>query len=147
MAKSIYELLNSLETETSVPKVEDKDGNVVRKSFGMVAHTLPRDGLPTAEEFEDEEKLLAWAEDKGVLHACLQSGVQARIIDYRATFKSMKKDDTWTPEFGQANVDKAKWKVISRPASKKSDADIASDFLSNLSEEDRKVFMKNLAAS
>jgi hypothetical protein len=115
MAKSIYALLDDLQTETSVPKVEDKNGNELRKTYGMVSHTLPRTGLPTADQFEDEEKLLAWAEESGVLHACLQSGIQARIIDYRAIFKAMKKDDIWTPDFGQAAVDKAAWTVTKRP--------------------------------
>lgn len=115
MAKSIYDTLDDLITETSVPKIEDKDGNVLRKSFGLVKHTLPRKGLPTSEQFEDEEELLAWATESGNLHACLQSGVQARLIDYRAIFKGMKKTDIWSPEFGQANVDKAEWKIVNRP--------------------------------
>lgn len=115
MAKSIYALLDDLETETSVPEVKDKNGNVVRKHFGMVSHTLPRESLPTSEEFEDAEKLLAWAKDTGVLHACLQSGIQSRIIDLRAIFKAYKKDEEWSPSYGQDNVDNAEWKVVKRP--------------------------------
>ena len=118
MAKSIYALLDDLMTETSVPAVEDKDGKKVRKHYGMVQHTLPREALPTSVQFEDAEELLTWAEDAGVLHACLQSGIQSRIIDYRAIFKGMKKDDVWSPEFGQENVDTAEWKVVSRPEAK-----------------------------
>ena len=118
MAKSIYALLDDLMTETSVPAVTDKDGKELRKYYGMVDHTLPREALPTSAQFEDAEELLTWAEDAGVLHACLQSGVQSRIIDYRAIFKGMKKDDVWTPEFGQDNVDTAEWKVVSRPEGK-----------------------------
>ena len=45
MAKSIYSILTDLKTETSVP------------DHGMVEHSLPADLLPTAEQFEDEEKL------------------------------------------------------------------------------------------
>jgi len=91
MAKSIYALLDDLMTETSVPAVTDKDGKNVREYHGMVRHTFPRSALPTSAQFEDAEELLTWAEDAGVLHACLQSGVQSRIIDYRAIFKGMKK--------------------------------------------------------
>lgn len=115
MAKSIFALLDDLKTETSVPKVEDNDGKVVRKNMGMVAHTLPRKGLPTSKQFENADELLAWAKDAGVLHECLQSGIQARIIDYRAIFKGMKKGNVWSPAFGQKNVDKAKWAVTKRP--------------------------------
>jgi len=130
MAKSIYDTLDDLETETSVPKIEDKDGNVLRKSFGMVKHTLPRTGLPTSEQFEHEELLLAWAEETGNLHACLQSGVQARIIEFRAIFKSMKKDDNWTPELGQYNVNKAPWRIVKRP---------------NVSDKEKIIFDTNMA--
>ena len=119
MAKSIYDTLADGQTETSVPMVTDtKTGNVLRPDMRMVSHTLPADKLPTPEEFQDEDKLLAWAKKTGQLHACLQSGVQARIIDYRAIFKAMpKKSDLeagreWTAEFGQDNVDKAEWKVV-----------------------------------
>ena len=118
MAKSIYALLDDLMTETSVPAVTDKDGKELRKYYGMIDHTLPREALPTSAQFEDAEELLTWAEDAGVLHQCLQSGIQSRIIDYRAIFKSMKKDDVWSYEFGQENVDTAKWKVVSRPEAK-----------------------------
>ena len=144
MAKSIYDILDSLETETSVPEVQDKDGNVIRESFGSVAHTLPREGLPTSEQFENKEKLLAWAEETDNLHECLQSGIQSRIIDYRAIFKGMKKDDTWTPEFGQANVDKSKWKIVTRPEGKKSAVDVATNYLASLSVEERAKFIANL---
>ena len=119
MAKSIYETLADGKTETSVPAVTDKKtGNVLRPDMGMVSHTLPLDKLPTPEEFQDADKLLAWARESGQLHACLQSGVQARVIDYRAIFKAMpKKSDLeagreWTAEFGQDNVNNAEWKVV-----------------------------------
>jgi len=115
MAKSIYDLLNDLQTETSVPEVTDKNGAVIRPHFGMVAHTFPRELLPTSEQFEDEASLLEWAKETGNLHACLQSGVQARVIDLRAIFKSYKKDEEWSPSFGQDNVDTSEWKVVKRP--------------------------------
>ena len=118
MAKSIYALLDDLKTETSVPSVQDKNGKELRKYYGMVQHTLPREALPTSAQFEDAEELLTWAEDAGILHQCLQSGIQSRIIDYRAIFKGMKKDDVWTPETGQAHVDSAEWKIVIRPEAK-----------------------------
>jgi len=123
MAKSIYVLLDDLQTETSVPEIMDKEGKVIRKHFGMVAHTLPREKLPTSEEFESEEKLLAWAKNHGVLHACLQAGIQQRVIDYRAIFKACKKDDVWTPEFGQNAVNSAEWKATDRPKAGSDKAD------------------------
>jgi hypothetical protein len=103
MAKSIYEILDDLQTETSVP------------GSGMVAHTLPRDLLPTAEQFENADELLAWAQDAGVTHACLQKGVQKMLIELRATFKACKKDETWSEAKGQAAVDGAKWTITNRP--------------------------------
>lgn len=104
MAKSIFEILDSLETETSVP-VTGKNVN----------HTLPRKLFPTAEEFESSEMLLDWANYHGYTHALIQMGLQKGLIDCRATFKSCKKDDTWSPEYGQANVDKMAWTITERP--------------------------------
>jgi hypothetical protein len=104
MAKSIYATLTEMKTETSVP--------VTGK---MIEHTLPASLLPTPEEFENEEMLLAWAEDKGITHACLQKGVQKFIIDLRAIFKAVKKDETWSLEKGQKAVNEAKWSTIDRP--------------------------------
>ena len=83
--------------------------------MGSVKHTLSREKLPTGEQFENAEMLLAWAKEAGVLHQCLQSGVQGRIIDYRAIFKSCKKDEVWTSETGQEKVDAAEWTVTKRP--------------------------------
>ena len=51
MAKSIFEILADLTTETSVPEMGK-----------TIEHTIPRSLFPTAEEFENENKLLAWAE-------------------------------------------------------------------------------------
>lgn len=104
MAKSIFEILDGLRTETSVP--------VTGKS---IEHTLPRNLFPTSEQFENEEMLLTWARDNGCLHACLQSGVQKFLIDIRAIFKSVKKDEVWTAEKGQEKVNSAKWSIVERP--------------------------------
>lgn len=104
MAKSIFEILDDLNTETSVPATGK-----------TIEHTLPRKLFPTAEIFENGEKLLAWSNENGFTHALLQAGLQKGLIDCRASFKSCKKDDTWTPEYGQANVDKMAWEIIERP--------------------------------
>ena len=104
MAKSIYEILNDLNTTTSVP------------DFGSeISHTIPRKLLPTAEQFEKEKSLLEWAEDNDCVHSCLQKGVQKFLIEIRATFKGCKKDDDWSEDYGQANVDKMEWSVTNRP--------------------------------
>jgi len=144
MAKSIFELLDDLKTETSVPKLVDKKGNTIRENLGMVKHSLPRQALPTAEEFESEELLFIWAQKAGVLHACLQAGIRERIIELRAIFKTVKKDDIWSPEYGQENVNKAEWKPVRRPQKKKSDEEIATDFLKGLSPEERKKLLANI---
>ena len=115
MAKSIFEILADLTTETSVPEVKDKDGKVVRPNMGSVEHTLPRSLFPTDEEFAASEKLLAWANEKGYTHALLQQGIQKGLIDCRAKFKSFKKDETWTPALGQANVDSMTWEIVEKP--------------------------------
>ena len=103
MAKSIFSILDELETDTSVP------------DHGSVTHTLPRNLLPTAEQFEDADSLLDWAEENEITHACLQKGIQKFLIDLRAIFKSVKKDEVWNFEKGQKAVDDAEWKITSRP--------------------------------
>ena len=104
-SQSIFTILDSLETETSVPGMEPK----------MQAHTLRREAFPTSEQFESEEKLRDWAIGAGCLHACLQKGVKSHLIDCRARFKSCKKNDIWSNEYGQANLDNFDWEVQERP--------------------------------
>ena len=105
MAKSIFETLATLTTETTV------------QGFGEVNHNLPKELFPTDEQFEDGVQLLAWAEENGYTHALLQMGLQKGLIDIRAKFRFVKKNDTWTPEYGQKNVDSHKWEVTERPKS------------------------------
>ena len=107
-SQSIYVTLDTLQTETSVPGQTPK----------MQSHTLPRSAFPTSEQFEHADKLEAWAKEAGVMHACLQKGIQKHLIDIRAAFKACKKADTWTPAYGQANVDAYEWTVTPRPAIK-----------------------------
>lgn len=147
MAQSIYELLDGLETETSVPAIKGKNGEILRPDKGMVKHTIPREKLPTSEEFESEELLVAWAKRKGVLHQALQTGIQGRIIELRAVFKSMKKGESWSPEGGQAKVDKSEWSVVTRPKSggkTESDESVATKFLASLSPEELAAFVAKL---
>jgi len=111
MAKSIFEILDDVTTETSVPS-QGKDDNGKALVF---AHTLPRDLFPTSEQFESPEDLLEWAEDSGYTHAILQRGVQKFLIETRAAYKSCKKDDTWSESYGQDNVDAVEWTTVKRP--------------------------------
>jgi hypothetical protein len=104
MAKSIFEILDTLETETSVPAINK-----------IVEHSLPRHLFPNAEQFENENLLLNWARESNCLHACLQAGIQKFLIDCRATFKAVKKDETWTAEKGQEKLNKASWAIVERP--------------------------------
>lgn len=104
MAKSIYEVLNDLTTTTSVPGYGDE-----------ITHTIPPELFPDDTTFESADLLLEWAEDLGFTHALLQKGIQKGLIDARATFKACKKADTWSPEYGQANVDKMEWTITNRP--------------------------------
>lgn len=104
MAKSIFEILDDLTTETSVPEVK-----------ANVSHTLPRKLFPKADTFANGEELLAWANEKGYTHALIQMGLQKGLIDCRATFKSVKKDETWTAESGQKKVDAMTWTITERP--------------------------------
>lgn len=104
MAKSIYEILNTLTTTTSVP------GHGTE-----IEHTIPENLFPDDNTFEDAELLLEWANDLGYTHALLQKGIQKGLIEVRATFKSCKKDDEWTPEYGQNNVDAMEWTITNRP--------------------------------
>ena len=111
MATSIFDILASLTTETSVPSQgKDEDGKAL-----VVEHTIPSELFPSDKEFESEEALLTWAEECGFTHACLQRGVQKFLIEARATFKGCKKEDTWTQDYGQNNVDAMEWSVVKRP--------------------------------
>ena len=50
-SQSIFTLLDTLETETSVP------GQVPK----MQKHYLPREQFPSSKQFEDEDLLVEWA--------------------------------------------------------------------------------------
>ena len=103
MAKSIFEILGDLTTETSVPEIKK-----------TVQHTIPRRLFPEPEIFDNAEKLLAWAEERKFTHALLQMGLQKGLIDLRARFKATKKDETWSEMLGQRNVDSHEWETVTR---------------------------------
>jgi len=136
MAQSIFVTLDTLKTETSVPAVGT-----------MVSHTLPRSIFPTSEQFADEQKLVAWAKESGCLHACLQKGIQAKLIDARATFKATKKGAEWSAELGQNNVDGMKWEAAERPASAKSDEQKAIEAMSKLTPEQLAAIIAGMSAN
>ena len=113
-SQSIFTLLDTLETETSVP------GQVPK----MQKHSLPREQFPSSKQFEDEDLLVEWARKTGCLHSVLQKGIQKHLIDCRARFKACKKDVTWTNNLGQKQVDEYKWEVMTRPQAKVTVSDI-----------------------
>ncbi len=113
-SQSIFTLLDTLETETSVP------GQVPK----MQKHYLPREQFPSSRQFEDENSLVEWARKTGCLHSVLQKGIQKHVIDCRAKFKACKKDITWTNEMGQKQVDDFKWEIMTRPQVKVTVSDI-----------------------
>ena len=113
-SQSIFTLLDTLETETSVPDQMPK----------MQKHSLPREQFPSSKQFEDEDGLVEWARRNNCLHACLQKGVQKHLIDCRARFKACKKTETWSNEMGQRQVDAFGWEVMTRPQMKVTISDI-----------------------
>ena len=130
-AQSIFTTLDTLETETSVPGANPK----------MQHHTLPREQFPTGQQFESETELLEWAKESGILHAVLQKGVRAHLIDCRAKFKACKKGDTWTNDYGQENLNNYSWEVQERPTGKKSNEQIAKEYMASLTPEQIKEFL------
>lgn len=103
--QSIFVTLDTLTTSTSVPGQTPK----------MQPHTLPRAAFPTSEQFENEQELITWATDSGIMHAVLQKGVRSHLIDIRAKFKACKKNDIWSNQYGQQAVDSYEWEIQTRP--------------------------------
>jgi len=114
MAKSIFEILDDLQTETSVPGQSPK----------MQPHVINRNQLPDSKIYEDEDALLDWFRNNNCLHAGLQKAVRSHLIDLRAAFKACKKADTWSNSYGQANLDAYTWDLHKRPNLKGSKASI-----------------------
>lgn len=76
---------------------------------------LPDELFPTAEQFEDKIALVAWAKEIDKEAELIQSGLQKKIIELRAAFKSCPKDHIWDEEMGNKNVAAMEWKYVSRP--------------------------------
>jgi hypothetical protein len=111
MAKSIFDVLATGTTETSVPSQgKDDKGNAL-----TFEHSLPQGLFPTDAQYESAADLLSWAEGNGFTHAVLQRGIQKFLIEVRATYKGCKKEDTWDAAYGQANVDEMEWSIVKRP--------------------------------
>jgi hypothetical protein len=102
MAESIY---TQLENQSVTTPVDGKDYN----------HPLPDGLFPTAEIFENDEKLIAWANENKFTAKLIQKGLQKGIIEVRACFKSCKKDDVWSESYGLDNLAKMEWKSVDRP--------------------------------
>ena len=113
-SQSIFSLLDTLETETSVPGQTPK----------MQKHSLPREQFPSSRQFESEDGLVEWARKTGCLHSVLQKGIQKHLIDCRARFKACKKTETWSSKMGQKQVDTFGWEVMTRPQMKVTVSDI-----------------------
>jgi hypothetical protein len=131
--KSTYETLNAQTTDTSVPHYSNDN----------VEHNLPAGMFPDGETYVDASRLEQWARETGNMHSLLQLGVQQGLIKVRATFKSVKKDDVWTPDYGQANVDAWNWPVQDKPKSKKTQEQIAKEYLAALSPEQLKALLNS----
>ncbi len=111
MAKSIFDVLATGTTETSVPSQgKSADGSAL-----CFEHTLPEGLFPSDAEFESPSALLAWSESNGFTHAILQRGIQKFLIEVRATYNGCKKDDVWDEAYGQVNVDDMEWTEVKRP--------------------------------
>jgi len=131
MAESIYIQLDNGKVITPV------DG----KEY---VHSLPSHLFPSAEQFEDADKLIAWANENDFTAKLIQKGLQKGIIEVRATFKACKKDDTWSEEYGQKNIDSMEWKTVSRPQTSMSDEEKAISVLGKMSADEIAELLKKL---
>lgn len=85
MAKNIFTTL------------EDRILDVDHKTFGERSMDLPG-WFPTDTTFENEEELLTWCKEEGILLATLQAGYQKHLIDCRAKVRPASKkgvDQPW----------------------------------------------------
>jgi len=109
--QSIYETLATRTTETSVPAMgKDEQGKTI-----LVPHTIPKNLFPSDKVFENKDDLIEWADERDYLFPLLQMGLQSGLIDIRAKFKACRKEDTWSPEYGQDNINKHEWTPCKRP--------------------------------
>lgn len=122
MAESIYTLLDNRTVPTPVNGVNYNP-------------SLPENLFPTSEQFGDEDKLIAWANENGYTAKLIQKGLQKGIIEVRAAFKSCKKTETWSEELGKKNLESMEWKTMDRPQTAMSDEEKAMSVLGKMSAE------------
>ena len=122
MAESIYTLLDNRSVLTPV---NGKDYN----------HSLPASLFPTSEQFGDDTKLVAWADENGYTAKLIQKGLQKGIIEVRAAFKACKKTETWSEELGEKNLASMEWSTVTRPQTSMSDEEKAMSILGKLTPE------------
>ena len=128
MSESIYTILANGNTMTAV------------KNEGDYSMDLP-DSMPSPDQFQDAEALQEWAENNGVMHSCLQKGIQKHLIDLRAKFRQVKKDEDWDHGTAQDNVNATEWDIVLPPKTKKSQEQIAKEYLASLSPAELKKFL------
>ena len=102
MAESIYTQLENQAVVTPVDGIE-------------YTHPLPEGLFPTSEQFGNKEQLIAWAEENDFTYPLLQKALQKAIIDVRACFKLVKKDQKWEEKLGLKNLTEMGWKTVNRP--------------------------------
>ena len=101
-SESIFTILENGQTLTMV------------QGEGYQTMVLPTT-MPSAEQFETDGMLYDWAEEQGITHAILQKGIQKHLIDLRAKFRQVKKNETWRLDTAQDNVDEMEWSVVTKP--------------------------------
>jgi hypothetical protein len=131
MAESIY---TQLANQTVLTPVDGKD----------FRHSLPEGLFPTDKQFESEKELLAWAESNDFTYPLIQKGLQKAIIEVRAVFKSCKKDETWSEEIGQKNLDEMVWKIVTRPESGQTEEQKALSILGKMTPAEIAEMLKKL---
>ena len=101
-SESIFTILENGQTLTMV------------QGEGYQTMVLPTT-MPSAEQFETDGMLYDWAEEQGITHAILQKGIQKHLIDLRAKFRQVKKNETWRLDTAQENVNSLEWSVVTKP--------------------------------
>ena len=140
MSESIFIVLANRKTTTSVPALgKDEKGKTIKEIQSLPNHLFPNDKV-----FEDKEALIAWATENDTLFPLLQMGLQSGLIDARAKFKFVGKNDVWTSEYGQNNVNNMKWKPVKRPEASLSAETKAINALSGMTPEQIATIMEQV---
>lgn len=94
--------------------LENNQTNTMVKGEGYQMMVLPAT-MPTMEQFSNADELQAWTMEQGITHAVLQKGIQKHLIDLRAKFRMVKKDEIWNETTAQNNVDTMEWQIVTKP--------------------------------